>query len=84
MFSYMCMYLHTLAPVAVARVAVCSSHIARRMDEGDQIRTMLRMDAGGVRNGDRHTYLIDADGRVQGQLNNFADPFAHSAMAPPD
>lgn len=51
------------------------------VDEGDGIRTMLRMSAGGVRNGDRHTYLIDAEGRVQGQLNNFADPFAHSAMA---
>lgn len=51
------------------------------VDEGDAIRTMLRMSSGGVRNGDRHTYVIDSEGRVQGQLNNFADPFAHSAMA---
>ena len=50
------------------------------VDEGDRIRTMLRMNSGGVRNGDRHTYVIDADGRVQGQLNNFADPFAHALM----
>ena len=51
------------------------------VDEGNAIRKAMRMSTSGLRNGDRHTYLIDAEGRVQGQVINFADPFIHSAMA---
>ena len=51
------------------------------VDEGDEIRRSLRMGTSGLRGGDRHTYLVDEEGRVQGQMNNFADPFCHAAMA---
>lgn len=50
------------------------------VDEDDAIREKLRMTTGGLRNGDRHTYLVDGVGRVQGQVNNFRDPFCHSQM----
>lgn len=48
------------------------------VDEDDAIREKLRMTTGGVRNGDRHTYLVDSTGRVQGQVNNYPDAFCHS------
>ena len=49
-------------------------------DEGNRLRTALRMNSGGVRGGDRHTYLVDATGRVQGQINNYAQ--THIAILP--
>ena len=51
------------------------------VDEDDALRQALRMDVGGLRGGDRHTYVVDTAGRVQGQINNYADPFVHAQMA---
>ena len=50
-------------------------------DDGDEIRMSMRMAVGGLRNGDRTSYLIDASGRVQGQVTSYADPFVHASMA---
>jgi len=50
------------------------------VDVVDKLSTALRMNVGGLLGGDRHTYLIDSSGRVQGQMNNYADPFCHSVM----
>ena len=37
------------------------------------------MDIGQVN--DRQSFLLDAQGRVQGSLNIYNDPYAHSQMA---
>ena len=50
------------------------------VDAGDVLRRQLRMKTGGPRGGERHTYLVDEGGRVQGQVNNFPDAFVHSQM----
>ena len=54
--------------------AACGS-----VDEGQELRQAFRMDIDQIN--DRASYLLDADGCVQGQINVYSDPYAHSAMA---
>lgn len=49
------------------------------VDEGEELRQAFRMEIGQIN--DRQSYLLDAEGRVQGQINMYQDPYAHSAMA---
>jgi len=49
------------------------------VDEGEELRQAFRMEIGQIN--DRQSYLLDAEGRVQGQINVYPDPYAHSAMA---
>ena len=51
----------------------------RSVDEGDELKQAFRMDIGQVN--DRQSFLLDAQGRVQGSLNIYNDPYAHSQMA---
>lgn len=49
------------------------------VDEDEELKQAFRMDIGQIN--DRGTYLLDAGGRVQGQVNVYSDPYAHAAMA---
>ena len=49
------------------------------VDEGEELRQAFRMEIDQIN--DRQSYLLDAQGRVQGQINVYPDPYAHSAMA---
>ena len=52
----------------------------RSVDEGDELKQAFRMDIGQVN--DRQSFLLDAQGRVQGSLNIYNDPYAHSVAEP--
>jgi len=49
------------------------------VDEGEGLRQAFRMEIDQIN--DRQSFLLDAQGRVQGQINVYPDPYAHSAMA---
>ena len=50
------------------------------VDKDETLRKAFRMNLGNTQR-DRHTFLLDTRGVVQGQVNIYQDPFVHSAMA---